>query len=280
MIFESSKLKLEEVSTVRITPVNDCLICKDLKTNGAVMYTVLRVRDHEMVRNLLTMYEALESNDNPLLDSYSAEGDHIFIFPYRKERPLDLFYMGDTMPLQQSEDICINVILTCMTSGLPWPLLYLALRQGLLNLNRDDSVYLTYTIDLSELNPEIREKDCVVECARILMTLLESKAAQKADSYLLLQKKSANQSYSFFTELYRDVRLASAPKRKKGLWHRFLRFLAARSDFFFGILFWICLILAIVAIAMFLTNIAFGDIPWLRLFFNSFKKIGTEVLTK
>ncbi|MBR4529106.1 MAG: hypothetical protein IKO80_02385 [Lachnospiraceae bacterium] len=280
MILVSPKLRLEEVSTVRISGVSDILICKDLNTGGAVLYTVLRVRDHEIVRRLLSLYESQHFEDDPLIDNFSSEGAHVFVFPYRKERPLETFYMGDTKSLTECEDICINVILACMTSGLPWPLLYLCLRQGLLNLNRDDSVFINYEIELTDLDAEIRERECVVECARILLLLLESKASLKADSYQLLQKKTANQSYFRFTELYRDIRLAAAPRSRTGIIRRIIRWFRYHSDTIFGMLFWVSLILVIIALAMLFSNLVLGDIPWLRLFINSFKRIGTESLTR
>ena len=45
-------------------------------------------------------------------------------------------------------------------------------------------------------------------------------------------------------------------------------------------LFWVSLILVIIALAMLFSNLVLGDIPWLRLFINSFKRIGTESLTR
>ncbi|MBQ7678485.1 MAG: hypothetical protein IJT34_01360 [Butyrivibrio sp.] len=278
MILESSKLKLEEISTVRLTPVCNCLICKDLRMEGATLYTVLQVRDHEVIHALLTLYGTNSIADSPLVDFFSSADAQIFVFPWRKERPLLEFYVGDVMPLTQCEDICINVILACMTSGLPWPILYLVLRQRLLNLNRDDSVYLSYSVDLTELDLTKHERDCVEECADILMLLLESKSSQKADSYQLLGKKIASRSYNKFTELYRDVRLAAAPKGRKGILYRIRCIFARHRDTLFGILFWVCLILGIVALAMLISHLTLGDIPWLRLFLNTFKQIGTESL--
>ena len=278
MIFESDKLKLEEVGTVYLSAACDCLICRDLNMGGSTMYTVLRVSDHEIVRKLISIFDENRENDKVLVQSFSADGVHIFVFPYRRERSLDDFYMGDTMPLTRCEDICINLILACMTSGLPWPYLYLVLEQHKLNINRDDSIFLNYGVELKDLDTEKREKDCVVACARVLLKLLESKADQKADSYTLLSKKIENQSYTKFTELYRDVRIAAVSKGKQGILTRIRRWLAARKDRFFGLIFWLSLILVIIALAMLLSNLVLGDIPWLRLFVNNFKNIGTESL--
>ena len=41
---------------------------------------------------------------------------------------------------------------------------------------------------------------------------------------------------------------------------------------------WVCILLVLLVIASFVTQAIFGDIPWLRFFFNAFKKIGTESL--
>ena len=278
MIYESSKLKLEEVGVIHVSPVGKCLICKDLNVNGNAMYTVFCISDHEVVKTLISLFEDQTPPEPVLIDSFASDNDHVFVFPYRKERPIKNFYMGDAMTLVRCEDVCINVILACMTSGLPWAVLYLVLEQGLLNLNKDDSVYLSYGVRLDKLDPEIREKDCVVRCAGILMELLESKSHLKADSYLLLQKKIASRSYSKFTELYRDIRIAATPGRKPGLISRFKIWFSIHKDRLFGFLFWISLILVIVALAMLISNAIFGDVPWLRFFINNFKRIGTESL--
>lgn len=278
MIYESAKLQLEEVGIVHLSPAGDCLICKDLKVNGSVLYTVFRVSDHDVVKNIISLFEGYSGKDGVLVDSFAADNNHIFVFPYRKDRPVSEFYMGDTMPISRCEDICINVILACMTSGLPWPFLYLCLGQGLLNLSKDDSVYLTYNFNLRGLNPEIKERDCVVACAEVLLKLLESKASQKADSYILLEKKIKSRSYSKFTELYRDIRIAATPKSKAGIISKIIKWFMINKDRFFGILFWVSLILVIIAFAMLVTNAIMGDVPWLRFFINNFKRIGTESL--
>ncbi|MBR3307555.1 MAG: hypothetical protein IKI75_09945 [Lachnospiraceae bacterium] len=278
MILESSKLRLEDVGTLYHSVVGDCLICRDLNMEGATLYTVLKVSSHDTVRKLIAVFEKSEAAESCLVDSFASDGMHIFVFPYRKSRELEQFYMGDAMPLERCEDICINVILACMTSALPWPFLYLVLQQKKLNLNKDDSIFLSYDVDLKELDPSVKEKDCVVACARVLLKLLESKATLKADSYVLLRKKIENQSYAKFTELYRDVRIAAVSKGRRGLFYRLGRFLGARKDRLLGIVFWISLVLVIVAIAMLFSNLLLGDIPWLRLFVNNFKQIGTESL--
>ncbi len=124
------------------------------------------------------------------------------------------------------------------------------------------------------------ERDCAVKCADIMLSVLETKSDVKNISFELLSKKSANNSYSRFTELYRDLRIAATPVKKRQLLVRIKSFFHRNSDRLFGILFWVSLILGIVALVLLLTHLVWGDVPFLRIFFNSFKNIGTESLTK
>ena len=281
MIYESENAKYEVLSTVLSTEDFDVLICGDLSGENRSKYTVFLVRSHELIKRLLVMLDANaipDGGSGVIIENFSTGKDHFFVFPYRQERALDKFFVGEGMGINQCETICCNVILACITSGLPYPLLYLILKHRLVNLSRDDSIYLSYCVDLTELDEKIGERECVVCCAEILTDLLERASFEKAISYQILVKKSANKSYTQFIELYRDVRIAAAPEGKVGIFKRIKKFFSRHSDLFFRILFVVCSILAIVALVMLLSNLFFGDLPWLRIFYNNFKVIGTQSL--
>ncbi|MCR5101268.1 MAG: hypothetical protein K6B41_07915 [Butyrivibrio sp.] len=279
MIFESSKMRLEVISTKSLTDANDCYICKDLNSPGESLYTVIVLKDHELIRNVLEAFRKMgDYNSEMLVDSFAYMGRHIIVFPYRRERNLFDFYAGDSYKLSQCEEICSNTIISCMTSGLPYPLLYLILVQKELNLSADNTIYLGFAMDMADFDPEITEKECVVECAKILMFLLEPKASQKVNSYVLLQKKSSNRSYSKFAELYRDITIAAVGQKKQGLISRFKAWFSLYSNTIFGILFWVCVILGIFALSILLSRLLLGNGSWIRLLFNNFKRIGTESL--
>lgn len=279
MIYQSQKMRLKTIRVIEQTPVNDILICQDQNAAEEGLYTVLAVHDHEIVKKILTVYGQSEYEmKSSCIDSFSDQGVFLLVYPYYRERSLERFYMGTTYTLSECEDVCINTILTCISAELPYPLLYLILEQKQLQLARNHNVYLEYMINLETLNPEITERDCVVQCAKILRELLEPKAAQKAVSYQLLDKKIAKKSYHRFTELYKDVRIAAVSKNKNGLLGRLRAWFLRNRDRLFKILLWVSVILLLLVVVSFVTQAIFGDIPWLRLFFNGFKKIGTESL--
>ncbi len=281
MTYRSRKTSYEVVSTIISTGVNDCYLARPEGASDGREYTLVVIKDHETVKTLMEIYSTFRNPDRGLLtESFSSGQTYVLVFPYRQERPLDEFFVGEAYTLTRCEDICTNLILDCISCGLPYPLLYLILKQRLINLAKDDSVFFSYSLDLTELDRTKVERDCTVRCAEILLAVLATKSDQKNVSYELLSKKSANSSYSFFTELYRDLRIAATPVKKRNIIVRIKSFFYRNSDRLFGILFWICLILGIVALVLLFTHLVWGDVPFLRIFFNSFKKIGTESLVQ
>ncbi|MCR4704948.1 MAG: hypothetical protein K5641_02670 [Lachnospiraceae bacterium] len=277
MIYESTKMQLKPVSTLRQSKINDIVICRDMAAGGANLYTVAVIKDHETARKFLKVCQDYPEWTEEIT-TFSVQGEFVVAFPYKTERNLFSFYMGDTYDLTTCEDICINVILTCIATRIPAPILYLILEQRKLNLSKDHSVYFDYDLDLSDFDAEKTERDCTVQCASILLELLAPKESQKAISYILLQKKIAKRSYRKFTELYKDIRIAAAPKNKQSLIRSVRFFFKRNKDIIFRVLFWICMILLVLVLVSLISQLIFGDIPFLRIFFNSFETIGTESL--
>lgn len=279
MIYQSQKMRLKSIRVIERTSMNDILVCQDLNASEESLYTTLVIYDHELVKKILTIYDRSEyAKEKSCIDSFSDQGAFVLVYPYYKERSLQKFYMGTTYTLDECEEVCINTLLACIAAEIPYPILYLILEQKQLHLAKNHNVYLGYTINLEKLDVKKTERDCAVQCAKILRELLEPKAAQKAISYQLLDKKIAKKSYHRFTELYKDVRIASATKNRNGLWARCKAWFYRNRDSLFGILFWICVLLVLIVIVSFVTQAIWGDILWLRLFFNGFKEIGTESL--
>ena len=275
--FQASRFRT--VQTVKVSTANDTLIAEDLYDSARPRYTVLAVKDHAILHDFLEIYDRADYiEENTVVSMFSDQGRFFVVYPYVPERPLTEFYMGSAMALHESEDVCVNLIISCMTSNLPWPVLYLVLKQREIHLSIDRSVRLSYRIDLSELDETVGESECVNECARILIDLLEPHSGRKANSYLLLTKKSSKGSYETFKDLYRDVEIAADPNQKYGLIARFKAWVTRNKDQIFRVLLWVSVILGVFVLITFLTNLLFGDVPWLRLFIRSFERIGLESL--
>ncbi len=279
MIYASGSLKLKEVSTVSEGEINDNYLVKEEGSENGILYSLVLIKDHRTVRTLLDVIRTAKvQGDSPITDKFSVNDSYALVFPYRSERPLKDFFVSEAEALPTCELVCANVILACISAGLPYPLLFLLLRQGRLNISKDYNIYLTYAFDLEKLDPSKTERDCASECAAILLEILQSKPDSKNVAYEILSKKSANRSYNGFTDLYRDMMIASTPEKKRGIFARIKSFFFRNRDTIFGLLFWTCLILGIIALMLLFSHLFIGDVPILRIFFNSFKTIGTESL--
>lgn len=279
MIYQSNKMELECIRTVFQGKVNDIYICKDQNTKGEIPYTLLTIKDHKTARKYLQVFEqAGKKAAGSYIDSFSDRGYFCMLFEYRQERPLKDFYMGGSLSLTESEKICINLILKCMESDLPYPVLYMILQQGQIHLAKDHSIYWSYCLDLEQLEEKKTEKDCVLLCAALLKELLKSKASSKGFAYRVLEKKIRRESYGCFIEVYRDLRITATPKQEKGVRKKLKKFLGKNESVFLNIFYTLCIVMILFALVSLISQLLFGEIPWLRILFNGFKKIGTQSL--
>lgn len=280
MIYQSNRMTLRSVMEVFHGEINDVVICEEMYGTRECYYTLIAVKDHETVKKLLQIIKQSEKDENCCVDMFHSNNLFCMVFPYIKERKLEDFYMAKAIPLNVCEEICLNLLLQCMSSNLPYPLLELVLKQRQINLLKDNSIALGYCIDLSQLNEYSTQRECAMQCAIQIREILQAKTTRKNVGYQLLLKKIPKQSYQNFQELYKDIRLATAKTNARGLKKILHDFWSSHQAVLFRFLLYLSVILAIWVIIMFLSNAIWGDIPFLRLFYNTFKQIGTESLTK
>ena len=286
MVYYFERRELEVVSTMFRGSVNDVVVCRDRLSASGTLYTLLVIHDRECARNMLMVMEDNACSGEPVcLGHFSQNEELIFLFPFREERKFSAFAAGQMTSFEIGESIAVNLVIECLSAGLPWPLLYLVLEQDGVQIAQDNTVYFTVCPDLADLRVDRTERNCVSSCAGILMDLLappdgrsRRKNRKKLKSYELIRKKSAKNAYAGFSELYRDIRLTALPLEKpslktrvKGSWNR-------NRDRLFRVLLVLCGLLVLVALAALVTQVIFGEIPWLRLFQNTFDVIGTENL--
>ena len=286
MVYSCERMELEVVSELFRGSVNDVAVCRNRLSPAGALYTLLIVHDRACARTMLQVMETGErSGESPCITYMTQNEKMIFVFPYREERKFSAFARGQAATHGAAESIGINLVMACLSSGLPWPLLYLALEQDCVQISRENSVYFTPNLDLKDLDPAKNERRCVSACARLLLELLDTSDGKKGGrrnkqlkSHELIRKKSAKNAYGGFPELYQDIKLAALPAEKAGMKSRIKGIWRRNRDRLFRVLLVICILLVVLALAMLATQLIFGDIPWLRLFRHTFDVIGTENL--
>lgn len=286
MIYYVENMELEVISQVLHGSVNDIAVCRDRLSASGTLYTLLAVHGRECARSLLTVMEdGQRSGESPCLLRFSQNETMLFLFPYREERKFSVFSAGQMTSPEAGEDICINLVMECLSTNLPWPLLYLVLEQDCVQIAKDNTVYFTMILDLKDLEPARTERNCVSSCARLLLDLLAGPVAgggrlrrKKLKSFELIWKKMGRNAYTGFPELYQDIKLTALPQVKPSLSSRFRIFWNNNRDRLFRILLMLCILLAVAAAVVLVSQLIFGDVPLLRLFRHTFDVIGTENL--
>ena len=279
MVYQIGNRILQQTQEILRGKVNDVIVCQDMAANGKVYYTVLVVHDRNLAKKLMELFHSKTSqNNHRFVVDFTWKNDYLMVFDYVKERSLKQFFSSEVATLQECEQIAQNLTVECLAGGIPYPILYLQLKQNQINISKDKSVYLGYNIDLSQFSGKITEKECATICAQIIFEYIKEISSQRATTYKLLEKKVWKSGYQRFTDLYKDLKMAALPLEKEGIILRIKKFVKHHQDHLFKLLLIVCILLGILALAMVISQIFFSDVPFLRIFFNPFKVIGTESL--
>lgn len=276
MIYRSDKMTYVPVMEVGKGDANDIFTCRDAISGRKNYYTLLVIHDHGIVKRLLCVMEQSTHGYECCVEIF-AQGDvYCVVFPHVKERYLKSFYMPAQITSETCGEICENLILACMLSKLPYPLLYLALEQRQMHLLKDQSVELGCTVVLDELDEEIGERECAGQCAGVIRELLEPGKGKESMAYRFFMKKW---DYEDLGALYRDMRLVKRIMKKRGKLTGLWLLIRSRRDGLLKLLHVLCIGVMLLALIILLFRAVWGEIPFLRILVNHFKVIGTESLT-
>lgn len=282
MVYHTDGMILSPVREVFRGEVNDVLVCQDLRSPVRACYTLIAVKDRSTAKRLLAVMEngrRESAGEEPYLRLFSENDRLCLLFEYREERRLDRFAEGQLTAMRDREHTAVNLVMACLSSPLPFPLLFLALSGGNTHLSQDGGVYFTCYFDLARLDESIGEPQCVDRCVEVLLSLLQRSSRRQLKSFELLRKKAKRDAYNAFPELYRDIRITALPEEKTGLRQRIKGAWQRNRDMLFRVLLRVCAVVAVLALVILISQLIFGEFPLLRLFQNTFETIGTEDLT-
>ncbi|SFK91857.1 hypothetical protein SAMN05216390_10569 [Lachnospiraceae bacterium KH1T2] len=231
------------------------------------------IREHEMASALVRILARSEC-----CRIFSSGGNTCFSFPYEEQRPIERFYYKTSFNRDEKDMILRALVILCMTSDIPCTLLYLMLSQRQIMLEKDKSMHLSYMLVLERDIKEYKETDCVRECARLLIDLLDTDDSNDKAGRKLLLKRYERNGYSKWIDLYRDVKLITAKVKRKKFRDLVRELLSGKKEFFVRLLFTVCIVLAVVTLFMIISQVLLGRIPLFNLFTKSFDVIGTESL--
>lgn len=275
MIYKSCQRIYVPVMQVLKGEANDILICRDAILGRNNYYTVLVIHGHETVKRLLRVMERSCRGCQCCVELFWQDDAYCAVFPYVKERYLKSFYMPAQMTAKTRAEICENLVLACMLSKLPYPLLYLALLQEQIHLRADHSVEPGYTVELDELDETVGEGECARQCTAVLRELLAPGKGRESMAYRFFMKKW---DYETFDSLYRDLRLVKGTLHRRGRLSEWRLFFKNHQNGLLRGVRILCTGVMILALICLLSRAVWGEIPFLRILVNHFRVIGTQSL--
>lgn len=281
MIYNAGEKKLNCIRKVLENEVGEVWIAQDTGEDVDGVYdTLIIVKNHETAKTLMKIWEeGLREGRESCGQMPAGKEAFCITYPYKKERPLHKFYESQPRSGKECEQICINLLVECVSSGEVWPVLYLILSQKQVHIEKDLSIFFSYQLDLTALNEKIKEKDCVVKCARMILDMMQkTPEMEKTIGMNLIRKKLLKDGYSHFTELIRDIHMDAGAWKKVGLKERIKDFFQTKKETIVRILLILSIVLGVIAVLMILSQMIFGDVPFLRIFAGTFETIGQESL--
>lgn len=277
MVYQIKNMLLNVTQELSKGDVNDVVICQDLSAVTKIFYTVLIIKKHEVAKRLLKIYEKADS-ERTYVTKGTYKDNYLMVYPYDEERRLKNFFGTGIYNLVECEKLCSEIVIECVTSKIPYPIMYLQLLQNRINISRYREIYFSYTLDLKELSETIGEKECVTICAKTIFSLLDKVMDEDNVSYTLIKKKIKREGYTQFIDLYKDIQAATLTLERRNIGVRVKAFFEKNRERIFRTVLVICLTVGFIALIMLLSQLIFGDIVFYRFFINTFKKIGTESL--
>jgi hypothetical protein len=255
-----------------------------MQDSAQTLYYVLAITGRQAAKDMVGIFAAAAKRygDVPYSETFMYGEAMCWLFPYRGERRIDAFAPGQLHDPRKREEICINLLMTCMSSRLPYPLMLAALEHGSVSLEKDGEVYITPVLNPDEIDPKADEKSCAVKCASIVEKLLAgpSKRKKRRDlkSFELISKKLERRAYYSFADVYHDLGVSRLGSKEKLSLSRFIKFITDHKDTIFRIILILSIALTVFALIMLLSYIIFGDFSLGRLFSGAIDRIGTERL--
>lgn len=270
MIIDAPERQYEVLGTLYEGKANTAYLCRIYNSGSEKRYTVNIVSEQRLYRRLVRMFSASEG---ACTEFFTMDDKLCLVFEYSLQRRFDSFFKADRLSLKGGEDLFLNIVNACIESSLPYPYLYMVITQKRINLYDDGSVSIDYAVDLERISDEFTQVQCT-EALLIELMKFYDETDKTSVSRQIITKKYRRSAYSSLAELGSDLALNRMSTKKTALPKRIWMAVKAYSYVIFEVVKVCMVILAVVALITLIMQLTMGDIPYLRLFYNSFETIG------
>lgn len=183
-MFPALDMELEIVRTVVHNDINDIYVCKDLKKNTGVFYTMVSIRNtkfRKLIAEKLNT-ERLFFSNNDFIGSFIYEDCLNLVFRYYHENLLSLLGGVYLVEFKECKEAALQLAAAYAQSGVDAELGMLILQEQNINLKKDGEVYFNYFLDFAKFQKEGTEKNDLKLLAEKVFEILEINYKAKYDS--------------------------------------------------------------------------------------------------
>lgn len=273
MIFISDKTKYQCISQCISGKKMDVYICESEEESE--LYYIWAVKDSILSRNMTKVF--MEDGVYKGIDCFFVGALYCIVFPYEKDRNLFKFAIPDKDESKWAREICLKLIFLCMSSRLPWEILYILITEKKISIRNNGEVYFNYNISIIDMENKT-QKDCTSALGMYMENMLKERKCSNWSGYRLICMKNKRKNYISLSELYQDINNSIEIDVSDNIGKKLLIILNENKPIIIRTFKVLCITVAFIAVIVFISNIVFDESPFYRLFFNTFKKIGTETL--
>ncbi len=276
MIIDAPKRQYIVLGTLYEGTANIAYLCRICGDDDGKKYIINQVLEKRLFRRIIRMFFEAEGG---CTECFTMEDKLCLVFEYNAPRAFDSFFMPDEISCKDGEKIFLKIVRECIASSLPYPYLYMVITQRRFNLYENGDVSIDYAVNLDRLSEEFTQVQCV-EALLIELIKFYDEMGKDSVSRQIITKKYRHSSYSLLSELEDDLLLSAISTKRTALPKRIWMFIRAHSYVIFNVVKVCLVVLAVVALITLVMQLTMGDIPYLRLFYNSFEVIGDRSMVE
>lgn len=179
-------------------------LCKHKEVNENKLYTVITIKDENLVRENIEIFSSLRYNNKftDFIECFSKNSYLYIVFSYYEEKPLDFNEVCD-FPLMQRVEIVKQILSMCIILNMPAPILYDAVSN--INLDSSGKIYFNYFLRRINKYNNLKNKDVIKKLSIIFINIFSGELEINSVSGLKeLIEKCENMEYENIMEIYRD----------------------------------------------------------------------------
>lgn len=235
-------MELETVRTVLENDINDIYVCKDLKDNTGVYYTMISIKDAKFRKMIAGQMNTsgLFFGNKDFVGAFSHEDQLNLVFHYFHESLVSVMGSVYLYSFAECKEAALSCIAAHAEAGVDGSVGLLLLDERNINIYKDGGVCLNYFMDFAQWK-ECTKEEYITEVAQTAFHILDINYREKYDNpelypddLRIFYMKLTSTGFSTFGQIISTIRgMSDKPVEMRGfIWWLKSRYKIVRNFLF------------------------------------------------